>query len=213
MKDRRTTMHVRFIAGPKQGQDEHLEFTRARVLIDSGFAVEIPPEKPKYVPPTPSFSVETTVGLRTPKRVGIRMTLKLNTHLRGEGSFDRYYFGHPDDTNKRIGARDGYQGRFYNGFGRQVPEEIVREYRQMWNANPNLRDPYSIRRKSIADTDNAKMQREIVAANQAVANRARAERINPPELPDYERIQREDAARIAASVDGSKVHWDGLPQD
>jgi len=48
------------------------------------------------------------------------------------------YMGHPDNVNEKKVWEGG--GRFVV-FGREVPEEIVKQYREMWKANKNLRAP------------------------------------------------------------------------
>ena len=117
----------------------------ARALIRQGLCEALEPDAPEgegvsklppkfnaatFVKLDPQWEV-AVLGDHDQKVLAIRMTL---------GSAVYSYSGQPKHANAKIEWDGG--GRFVNGFGRAIPESILKLYTEQWNSNPNLRDPY-----------------------------------------------------------------------
>jgi hypothetical protein len=110
----------------------------AREMIKLGVATALDPldtsegsRLPKYQPaavPEPSWEVCVHNGSQGAKTLCIRMTLP-NVVVD--------YTGSPADANRRLEWQGG--GRWLNGFGREVPTEILKIYNRQYKDNPSLR--------------------------------------------------------------------------
>jgi hypothetical protein len=83
-----------------------------------------------FVKLDPAWEV-TVLGDHDQKVLAIRMTL-------GRAVYN--YTGQPEHANAKAVWDGG--GRYVNGFGREIPESILKLYTEQWNDNPNHRDPY-----------------------------------------------------------------------
>jgi hypothetical protein len=122
------------------GEVSNVRADIAREMIKLGVATALDPldtsegegsRLPKYQPavmPEPSWEVCVHNGAQGAKTLCIRMTLPNVT-------VD--YFGLPADANRRHEWRGG--GRYLNGFGREVPADIVKLYTRQHKENPSLR--------------------------------------------------------------------------
>jgi hypothetical protein len=120
--------------------EDHVDRNLGTSLIRAGLAVAVGPEEseatpfrlPKYqhpsAPAEPRWQIET-VGI-SKKELVIRMSILGQVY---------YFSGNPASANKTV-AWDG-GSRFLNGFGRAIPKQILKAYREQWNANESLRGP------------------------------------------------------------------------
>jgi len=140
-------MRVRYL---NNNREDHVERNLGQSLIRAGIAVEVP--TPKTPAPVRQFSIviENYNDGRTldKKVVAIRMDY---------GKTVAHYFGKPELINARKEWPGG--GRYLNGFGCAVPDEIVREYAKVWKKNEDLRLP-----KEVLDPDNSCAENEKMAA-------------------------------------------------
>jgi len=129
-------MRIKYV---NNNSEDHVERNLGKSLIRAGLAVAVGPEDaeestsrlPKYQPAAvvePEWEVTVHNGHQGGKTLCIRMTLP-NLVLD--------YFGPPDAANSRREWDGGC--RWLNGFGRAVPEEIVKLYKRQYKDNPSLR--------------------------------------------------------------------------
>lgn len=138
-------MLIRYLTN---GVEQHVQNQLGRSLIAAGLAQEIPPKgslldqtrarlaaqmgSAPALEPKWAVVTEPYADLQDPNKhvLAIRMDL---------GKQTSHFFGYPDQVN----AKKEWDGgcRYLNGFGREVPEEIAKEYRRQWKANKHLRAP------------------------------------------------------------------------
>jgi hypothetical protein len=106
------------------------------------------PKPGDAVTPEPRWSVEV-VGLET-KHLAIQMLIGVQNN-------QTLYIGHPDSVNARKEWPGG--GRYLNGFGRAVPDEIAREYKRQWKASESLRAPLPDPRERCEENERTAIDR------------------------------------------------------
>jgi hypothetical protein len=125
-------MKIRVLAS---GEIRHIENGLGSVLLSAGLAEllskEEPPapgKLPKYQPKpvTPVWEVVVIGNLH--KELAIQMTILGQTYQ---------YTGLPADANRKISWDGGF--RWYSGFGREIPSDVLRRYAESWKDNPELR--------------------------------------------------------------------------
>lgn len=160
-------MKIRILAS---GEIRHIDNSTGSALVSAGLAESLSAtdDKPGRLPragdavvPQPIWEV---VVIKSAQPVlAIRMTI---------GTQDALYTGDPKKVNARVEWNGG--GRFTNGFGREVPEEIAKQYAKQWKSNDHLRavggfsDPDT--RDAFSSTVNTVGQQEKEAFDREVAN-------------------------------------------
>jgi hypothetical protein len=138
-------MKIKYLSGPKSGQIEFVQNQVGSVVVGAGLAEEITdgavtapnihgeetyrlPKPGDYRALVPEWAVEVRRDARDLAVLVITMKC---------GDMIVHFCGHPERVNARKQWQDG--SRWLNGFGRECPQEIAKEYERRWKDNPKLR--------------------------------------------------------------------------
>jgi hypothetical protein len=126
-------MKIRIIAS---GEIRHIDNSTGSALVSAGLAEALsnpddkPGRLPKYGdarPAEPLWEVSVVKGSAR-NELAILMTILGQTHQ---------FQGDPDTANAKVTWDGGF--RYVNGLGREIPEEILRQYRKAWKSNLDIR--------------------------------------------------------------------------
>lgn len=151
-------MKISYVYGPKQGLNEHINPHDGNLLINAGFAVEIPATRADLSPPQPNietWKVQRLTTIEGPE-TGPLAILRLI-----DGKPQGIYTGNPAHVNARVEWDGG--GRFTSGLGVEVPGNLAATYHKIWNANPAWRNGFD----AVAEAQaTAGQKREAAGAQQ-----------------------------------------------
>ena len=174
-------MLIRILAS---GECRHIDNSTGAALISAGLAELIPPKpQPEHlsqrqrgiptangtVPPVPRpapqpvFSIVTEKyldALSGPDKKVLAVRMALDKYV-------SHYFGKPEHINACMTWEGG--ARYFNGFGRAVPAEIVEAYTRQWKANKDLRLPDAVLNPDRSCKENQDLQADKEFFNNQVA--------------------------------------------
>jgi len=154
------------------GVEVHVRPDLGRELVRAGLAVEIPPtgnllerqreelHKRIQAGPQTDFTARWSIVVEN-RRCGTAFLDLPEIVTRVGGTVTRW-FGHWKNCNARVEWQGG--GRWLNGFGRPVPDEICEQYKRAWKRSKDFENLKQLVEPS-RDEENHKMAEDLARKN------------------------------------------------